>query len=236
MRSFKSVILTCEHATPRVPPELRTIYRGCRDLLNSHRGFDKGAWWVAERLAQRIRSPLYGAKVSRLVIDHNRSLNHPSLHGSAVNQLSLDQRQHLIEQYYLPFRNQVRTAIEHTIATRESPVLHLSIHSFTPVLDGRCRTAEIGLLYDPKRLLEADLCARWRQVLASNKFGWRVRRNYPYAGWTDGHTTALRRQFSGRVYAGVEIEINQALVASQQLSTVVHLLVASLAACAPSLF
>ena len=40
----------------------------------------------------------------------------------------------------------------------------------------------------------------------------RVRRNYPYAGWTDGLTTYLRTRFPPQRYVGIEIEINQRFV------------------------
>jgi hypothetical protein len=36
-----------------------------------------------------------------------------------------------------------------------------------------------------------------------------VRRNYPYRGWSDGLTTALRRRFAERAYVGIELEVNQ---------------------------
>ena len=37
----------------------------------------------------------------------------------------------------------------------------------------------------------------------------KIRRNFPYLGTADGFTTFLRKQFDGKYYAGVEIEINQ---------------------------
>ena len=39
-------------------------------------------------------------------------------------------------------------------------VIHVSAHSFTPGLDGKVRTADVGLLYDPARPGEVRLCAR----------------------------------------------------------------------------
>jgi hypothetical protein len=39
----------------------------------------------------------------------------------------------------------------------------------------------------------------------------RVKKNYPYRGWTDGLTTTLRGKFPARRYVGIEIEVNQAL-------------------------
>ena len=43
-----------------------------------------------------------------------------------------------------------------------------------------------------------------------------LRRNYPYRGTADGHTTGLRRRFGKSDYAGIEIEINQRLIGTAQ--------------------
>jgi predicted N-formylglutamate amidohydrolase len=96
---------------------------------------------------------------------------------------------------------------EATAARRR--VIHISAHSFVPVLNGYTRNADIGLLYDPGRPTERALCARWRQSLGARASRLRVRRNYPYRGYADGLTTHLRRRYGRRGYVGVEIEVNQ---------------------------
>ena len=69
---------------------------------------------------------------------------------------------------------------------------------------------DVAVLYDPRRRREAELgeklAARFSAV------GFRVRRNFPFRGAADGHTTGLRRKFSDKAYAGVEIELNQSLL------------------------
>jgi hypothetical protein len=42
--------------------------------------------------------------------------------------------------------------------------------------------------------------------------GFRIRRNNPYRGASDGLATALRKKFGMRQYAGIEIEINQKIL------------------------
>ena len=66
-----------------------------------------------------------------------------------------------------------------------------------------------GLLYDPARHGERELCARWKATLGAMAPAIRVRRNYPYAGKSDGLTSYLRRRFPPDAYVGVELEINQ---------------------------
>ena len=41
-----------------------------------------------------------------------------------------------------------------------------------------------------------------------------MRRNYPYAGKGDGLTSYLRRRFGPAAYVGVELEVNQRIVAA----------------------
>jgi predicted N-formylglutamate amidohydrolase len=105
-------------------------------------------------------------------------------------------------------------------------VLHLSVHSFTPKLNGEVRNADVGILYDPRRLAEREVCTRWKGTLlaltaTSHDNGYklqsdcRIRMNYPYRGASDGLTTALRRVFPARDYLGIELEVNQALLADR---------------------
>jgi predicted N-formylglutamate amidohydrolase len=87
----------------------------------------------------------------------------------------------------------------------------LSIHSFTPKLDGQVRNCDVGILYDPKRPMEKTVAADLKRALVSMDGVLRVRWNYPYRGIADGFTTHLRKRFSKSRYAGIEIEINQQL-------------------------
>ena len=91
-------------------------------------------------------------------------------------------------------------------------MIHVSSHSFTPRLNGQVRTADVGLLYDPARPGEVDICARWKAALRETAPALRIRRNYPYAGKGDGLTSHLRRRFSRRAYVGMELEVNQKIV------------------------
>lgn len=93
-------------------------------------------------------------------------------------------------------------------------MIHVASHSFTPVLDGAVRNADIGLLYDPARSGEVELCRRWQAQLRALAPNLKVRRNYPYAGKSDGFTAYLRRRFPAEVYIGIELEINQQHVSS----------------------
>jgi predicted N-formylglutamate amidohydrolase len=114
----------------------------------------------------------------------------------------------IVARHHAPYRAAVVGWIEAALGGG-AHVLHLSCHSFTPVLDGRRRDVDIGLLFDPARTAEAGLARDWRKALGQANLALRVRLNQPYRGTSDGLTTALRRLYSNRCYAGIELEVNQ---------------------------
>lgn len=202
-------LLTCEHGGNEIPLEFAQALAIPKAVLNSHRGLDIGALALARHLADVLAADAYEENmVTRLLIDFNRSLRHRGVFSEYAEALSELQRQQLIQQYYLPYRQTVTQYITQWIAQGHE-VIHVSVHSFTPVWQGVARNADIGLLYDPKRTLEVVLAQQWRQhFLEMGEY--RVRCNYPYRGVADGFTTALRKQFT-RSYVGIELETNQAL-------------------------
>lgn len=200
-------LITCEHGGNRIPARYRPLFAGCEALLQSHRGFDPGARILARELSRALAAPLFVSTTSRLLIDLNRSIGHPALYSEATRDEPATVRRDILKRYYLPYRNRVEAHIAAALAGG-SRVVHLSSHSFTPELDGDIRTADIGLLYDPARSGEAELCRRWQARLKAAAPEWNVRRNYPYRGRSDGFTAYLRRRFAADAYLGIELEIN----------------------------
>ncbi len=202
------LVITCEHGGNQIPSLYRELFRAHQALLHSHRGYDSGALIMARALARTFAAPLVTCTVSRLLVDLNRSEGHRHLHSAATRNAPAGARQRILKRYYQPYRAQadgfVRQAIE-----RHGLAIHLSSHSFTPELDGKLRNADIGLLYDPARPGEAELCARWKIAIESCALNLSVRRNYPYAGKNDGLTAWFRRHLPPGAYIGIELEVNQ---------------------------
>lgn len=203
-----ALLLTVEHGGNRVPAAYAALFAPHREVLATHRGFDAGALVVARELAAHFAAPLVAARTTRLLVDLNRSVGRPGLFSAITRPLPRAERERILDRHYRPYREEVERAVAAAIA-RHGRVLHLSCHSFTPVLDGQPRNADIGLLYDPGRRAEREFAARWRAALRGLRPGLRVRFNYPYAGRADGLTTHLRRLHPGRTYAGIELEVNQ---------------------------
>jgi len=208
-------LITCEHGGNRIPPRYRGLFAGFEDLLHSHRGYDPGALAMAEDMAETLDAPLIVSTTSRLLIELNRTIGHPSLYSVATRHAPEPMRQEILDKFYLPYRSQVETHIREAIA-QDKRVVHISSHSFTPELDGAIRNADIGLLYDPARAGEVELCHRWQARLKTQAPDLKVRRNYPYTGKSDGFTAYLRRCFPAEVYVGIELEINQKHVSNQR--------------------
>lgn len=204
------IVLSCEHASPRVPAALASRFRASATRLTTHEGFDSGALDVARYLGRRFHVPVIATAVTRLVVDANRSPRHPSVFGREVRDLPIAARLELLAKYHTPHRMAVSDRIRAALRRRHH-VVHLAVHSFTPVLDGVTRTAEIGLLYDPARPRERRLCRDWQAALRTRLPNLRVRRNYPYRGTADGLPTTLRREFADPMYVGIELEVNQQL-------------------------
>jgi predicted N-formylglutamate amidohydrolase len=208
------LLITCEHGGNRVPVRYQPLFAGCRALLDSHRGYDPGALSMARQLAQHFRAPLVYATVSRLLVDLNRSIGHRALYSDATRGLSRAEHAQILARHYVPYRSEVEALVAQAIAAGQR-VVHVSSHSFAPMLAGCVRNADIGLLYDPARHGERALCAEWGRVLGSAIAPLRVRRNYPYQGRNDGLTLRLRRQHPASRYVGVELEINQKHMTAQ---------------------
>ncbi len=203
------LLISCEHGGNSIPAAYRALFTE-PDVLDAHRGWDIGALQIARQMSIFFDAPLHAATVSRLLVDLNRSRRHPRLFSEFSKSLDAASRAALIEKYYLPYRQAVSDNID-TLLEQKCRVVHISVHSFTPVLGGVTRNADVGLLYDPKRPQEVSLCHDWQRALQQAAPALAVRRNYPYAGVQDGLVTALRKRCATDQYIGIELETNQRL-------------------------
>ena len=153
-RRMDSFLITCEHGGNRIPAPYRQLFREQQGLLDSHRGYDPGALVMAKALAGawRRRSWLDGEPSGHRPQSLDRSS--AALFGGDARRTGARPRAQIVEQYYRPYREQVERLVRQAVS-RGRRVIHISSHSFTPVLDGRVRSADVGLLYDPGRRGEA---------------------------------------------------------------------------------
>lgn len=200
------LVISAEHYSNQVPEGLKAFFAEDKGILETHRGYDLGSSELYRVLAPLADHSRHG-DWSRLVIELNRSLHHKALFSSFMDKMSEAQKQEVLA-YYHEYRTDLTKAMQ-AYLKKGHQVLHLSLHTFTPELNGTVRNADIGLLYDPAKAREKEFSGLWKRALKDENPDFRVRFNYPYLGKADGFTTALRKAF-GTQYIGIELEVNQA--------------------------
>lgn len=208
-----TLVLTCEHAGNRIPASFAYLFQRAGHDLSSHLGWDPGALRITKQLAGFFEVDYHAYDYSRLLIEVNRSVGHPQLFSGYTRDLSQSVKKYLIKTYYEPYREKVTRKMAASVEAKRL-VVHLSVHTFTPVWEGKQRAVEIGLLFDDKRKAEKKFCETWCSSLAEAGPPYTVRYNEPYHGADDGLTTYLRTLFPEKYYLGLELEVNQKFVNS----------------------
>lgn len=206
------LIVTCEHASNRVPDDLALGVP--ETVLESHVAWDPGALEIAQALARFLHAPLHAGEWTRLVADLNRSPDNPEVVPSVAFgvtvpgnfDLSEPDRRLRIERFHTPYWSAVRSSIDELL-TRHEVVCHLSVHSFTEVYESKTREVDFGFLIDPDRAGELGIANELRDHIAGDDLDVRV--NEPYDGRADALTTALRSRYPASRYLGVELELSQ---------------------------
>ncbi|MCU9848252.1 N-formylglutamate amidohydrolase [Defluviimonas sp. WL0024] len=207
-------LVTCDHATNRVPPCIGGGDLGiAAEDMERHIAYDIGAAGVTRRLAERLGAPAILSDFSRLVIDPNRGEDDPTLvmklydgtvipANRAVDAAETERR---LNAFHRPYH----AALE-TLAARRADAVICAVHSFTPRLFGRGdRPWQVGILYshlDPK--LSLAVLERLRAEPDLN-----VGENEPYGGHLDGDSIDRHALKTGR--ANVLIEIRHDLIRHQ---------------------
>ena len=175
-------LLICDHAANRVPAKLSGLGLSGPEL-ESHIAWDIGVADVTRYLAEILDAPAILANYSRLVIDVNRRIEHPtaivaSCEGKAIpgNASLPEQNRNLrIAEIYDPYHARVDELLAGFTARGIIPAV-LSIHSFTPVFYKQVRPWEIGVLWVQDGRMAAPMIGYFR------KKGFTTGDNEPYDG------------------------------------------------------
>ena len=214
------LMLTCEHASNRLPAAFKKFVP--TNVQGTHRAYDIGALKVFRKLV-KFAKPEFSCegKFSRLFVDLNRTITNKSAFSEYYGELETSDKAAAEKvkteatAYWKEYRANVERFVTQNIGkgskaagNKSATIVHLGIHSFTPVLNGKPRNTDIGILYDPKRPQERAYANVIKDEIKRLYPHMKVRFNYPYKGTSDGLTTSLRKKFGPR-YVGIEIEINQ---------------------------
>lgn len=198
-------VVTCDHASNRVPPEIGGGGLGLSNNdMTRHIAFDIGAAGVARALADRLEAPAILSDFSRLVIDPNRGEDDPTLvmqlyDGSLipgnrhVDQAEIERR---LDAYYRPYH----AAVARALAQHPAPIM-VAVHSFTPRFKNRpLRPWHVTVLHpEDRRLADPMLDALAREP------GIVTGRNEPYSGELKGDSVYRHATQAGHPNALIEI-------------------------------
>ena len=227
------ILLVCDHASLRFPSSLGTMgldpaARRC------HLALDIGAGALTELLSESLGVTAVLCQYSRLIVDCNRQLMDPGAFlefGDGVvvpgnRNLHQDEKDARANEIYWPYHRAVDAQIERLGEQGIKPVL-ISIHSFTPVMNGESRTWEMGILWDQDRVTAEIFVRDLREA------GYLVGDNEPYSGKApqdftiDHHAERINLPHVG-------IEIRQDLIhhddGVQTVASVMHKVIASVPA------
>lgn len=213
-----SSLIVCDHASNQVPPGLAGLGLP-RDALYRHIAWDIGAAKVARRLAAQLGATAILSAVSRLVIDCNRPLGHPTSicadsDGTAVPGNRALETEHIRQRaadYFYPYHGAISTHLGRIEEARDVVAALIAVHSFTPVMAGQARPWHIGILWNQDPRLAVPLIEALRAdgdlVVGDNQ---------PYSGRDCNYTADLHGSAHGRPH--VSIEIRQDLLGDDRLA------------------
>lgn len=175
-------------------------------LRETHWAIDRGVDAILRALARGLGSPAVFCRYTRLLIDANRAVESPTLvlteaegrpivMNQKVSEAELRRR---IEELYDPYH----TRLDAVVGAYPGAAV-LSVHSFTPELEGAPpRPMEVGVLFDkdeePARRLATLLEGR----------GWKVALNEPYSG-RNGLMYSVHRHAGHHRRRAMELEVRQ---------------------------
>lgn len=205
------VLLLCDHAHPFIPRALDDLGLP-PEALERHIAYDIGILPVTRMLADALDAPTVLSHFSRLIVDPNRQLDDPTLmpevaDGTVVpgnRDLTPDDVEARLATFFWPYHRAVTRQLEAMWQRGRAPVV-ISMHSFTPVMRGRERPWEIGILWDRDTRLPPTTLQAFRDR------GYTVGDNEPYsARGQHGYSQHVHADRLG--LANVLIELRQDLI------------------------
>jgi len=203
-------LLLGDHAGRAVPAALAGL--GLQPpAMDAHIAWDIGVAGLGERLSAALDACFVRQTYSRLVIDCNRrpgaADEAPAVSdgvavpgNAALDAAALDARRTEIAQ---PYQARIAALLD----TRQGrPTLLVSLHSFTPAMQGRARPWRYGVLHRGDSALSSRMLTLLREQLGDEAGD-----NQPYAMDGTDHTVPLHADARGLDY--LELEVRQDLIA-----------------------
>jgi predicted N-formylglutamate amidohydrolase len=225
------VLLVCDHASCRFPQALGDMgldpfARRC------HLAIDIGAGKLTEKIAKSLGFTAVIAQYSRLVIDCNRQLMDPGAfleYGDGIlvpgnRNLSQADKDARADAIYWPYHNAIEDQIARLRAVGPAPAF-VSIHSFTPVLNGVSRDVQMGVLWDTDSRLSDIFIEDFRAA------GFPTGDNEPYSGRApQDFTIDHHAEEIGLPHVGIELrqDLIDDIAGVEEIASVMHRIIESI--------
>ena len=225
------LLLICDHASHRFPKTLGDMgldpfARRC------HLAVDIGAGRLTESLAKSLGVTAVLHNYSRLVVDCNRQLMDPGAfleYGDGIlvpgnRNLHAADKELRATALYWPYHCAIDEQVQR-LAKAGRPTVFISIHSFTPVLNGESRSWQMGVLWDKDEETRKIFLEGLRDA------GYLVGDNEPYSGKAPQDFT-IDHHAEEHDLPHVGIEIRQDLIDDEagvaEIAEVMHKIIASI--------
>lgn len=210
-------VIVCDHASNLVPKALAGLGLSKADL-QKHIAWDPGTEDIGRHLSKDLDAPLVLASYSRLVVDLNRGHDAPDcmrdvsdhirIPGNAG--LAASHREQRLREFFWPYHRAVDAQIQRFLTRGVAPVL-ISLHSFTPKMDGFRRPWHIGVLWNKEEGIARKLVENLRQ----NNPELRIGENEPYSLKSENFSkNTVSTHAEGRGLPYVIVEFRQDLVST----------------------
>jgi predicted N-formylglutamate amidohydrolase len=210
-------LLVGDHAGNLIPERLGGLGLPLEDRKR-HIAWDMGVAALGRELAAQLDATFIEQRYSRLVIDCNRAPTSTEAIAKVSDgtfivanaSISPTDRDRRFNEIFLPYHQ----AIDRTLDARLDEgrgVILVSLHTFTPVLDGASRPWEIGVLYDEETGEFAKRVMEELSRVSERKIG----NNEPYRFDKTDYTVPVHACRAGLPY--VELEVRQDVLANEHL-------------------
>lgn len=197
-----SLLLICDHASNHVPGALAGLGLS-QGELGRHIAWDIGAGDVTRKLSALLGATAVLGTVSRLVIDLNRDPKDPAAMPERSDGTDIPGNRALTKQealrrvrtYFDPYHLEIERQL-----SRLGDVPLLSIHSFTPEMNGQPRPWHVGILWNQDGRLALPLIEALR-----TEGDLTVGDNQPYSGRELAYSMNRHAGGRGLLHAGIEI-------------------------------
>lgn len=147
-------LLICDHASAAIPAALGDLGLDAGQRRR-HIAWDIGIAEVTRHVARRLDAPAVLSGYSRLVIDCNRHLDDPTSIAQESDEVPVPGNRRLdaaargarAEACFWPYHHAITAQITRMRGAGRAPAL-ISLHSFTPVMQGFERPWHIGVLWN----------------------------------------------------------------------------------------